>query len=154
MASSPVVKIGFTFRDRDHNAAKMTIYSRFVVPIADVWTMALAMASAAGALSDATLEAIELIYRWTIDDPGLPADSSSIERKILMLMINADDEINGIIIPSPGDVWESTGSYAGIRLDLLGAPALGWVAMLGDVDFRTKDGHLLGTVLAAGGLAY
>lgn len=154
MASSPVVKIGFTFRDRDHNAAKMTIYSRFAVPIADVWTMANAMAGAAGALSDGVLEAIELTYRWTIDDPGIPADSSNIERKILMLMINSDDEINGIIVPSPGDIWESTGSYAGIRLDLASDAAAGWVAMLEAVDFRTRDGHLLGTVLAAGGLAY
>lgn len=154
MANSPVVKIGLTFRDRDRNTAKMTIYSRFAVPMADVWTMAIAMASAAGALSDALIVSIELAYRFTVDAPRAPADTSNIERKLLLLMLNSDDEINGMIVPSPADNWESTGSYAGIRLDLASAGALQWSAMLAALDLRTQDDRQLGIVLAAGGLAY
>ena len=111
------------------------------------------MAAATGAMSDAVLTGIDIAYRWTIDTPATPADSSSIERKILMLMVNEDDEINGMMVPSPrADLWETTGSYAGIRLDLAGAGALAWIDMLAALDLRTKDDRELG-VLAAGGLA-
>lgn len=154
MASSPVVKIGVTFRDRDSNSAKTTFYCAFATPIADAMILAAAIADRVGALSDAVIVKIDLVYRWTIDDPATPAESSNIERKLLMLMLNSDDEINGIIVPSPADNWESIGSYAGIRLDLASDAAAGWVAMLEAIDFRTEDGRQLGTILAAGGLAY
>lgn len=153
MASSPVVKIGLTFRDRDSNSAKMTFYCAFATPIADAMILAAAIADHAGALSDAVLDGIDVAYRWTVDDPGTPAESSNIERKLLMLMLNSADEINGIMVPSPADNWESTGNYAGIRLDLTSAAAAGWVAMLEAIDLRTDDNRQLGTVLAAGGLA-
>jgi hypothetical protein len=105
-------------------------------------------------LSDAVITGIDIAYRWTVDDPGTPAESSSIERKLLMLMTNEDEEINGMIVPSPSDNWEPTGNYAGIRLDLASAGALAWSDMLLALDLRTPDDRQLGTVLAAGGLAY
>lgn len=154
MASSPVVKIGLTFRDRDSNSAKVTFYCAFATPIADAMIAAAAMADRVGAMSDAIIVRIELAYRWTVDSPATPADSSNIERKLLLLMVNSDDEINGMIIPSPADNWETTGSYAGIRLDLASAGALQWSAMLAAIDLRTQDDRQLGAVLAAGGLAY
>jgi hypothetical protein len=69
------------------------------------------------------------------------------------LMTNEDGEINGMIVPSPNDLWETTGSYAGIRLDLMSAGALAWIDMLAALDLRTQDNRQLGTILAAGGLA-
>lgn len=154
MANSPVVKIGVTFSDRDSNSAKTTFYCAFAVPIADAMAAAMAIASRVVAVSDAVLVSVDVAYRWTIDDPGTPAESSNIERKLLLLMTNTDEEINGMIVPSAGDNWESTGNYAGIRLDLASPAALGWVAMLAALDLRTADNRQLGTVLAAGGLAY
>jgi hypothetical protein len=147
------VKIGVSFRDRDGNAAKMTFYCRFAIPIADVWTLAIAIADRAGALSDALVVAIDLAWRWTVDSPATPGPESTIERKLLLLMVNSDDEINGMIVPSPADNWETIGNYAGIRLDLASDAAAGWVAMLEAIDFRTEDDRPLGTILAAGGLA-
>jgi hypothetical protein len=105
-------------------------------------------------MSDAVITGIDIAYRWTVDDPGTPAESSNIERKILMLMINADEDINGMIVPSPRDNWEPTGNYAGIRLDLASAGALAWIDMLQALDLRTPDDRQLGQLLAAGGLAY
>ena len=148
-----MVKVGITYRDRDSNSATLTCYCAFATSIVDAWSFAIAMAAATGAMSDAVLTGIDIAYRWTIDTPATPADSSSIERKILMLMVNEDDEINGMMVPSPrADLWETTGSYAGIRLDLAGAGALAWIDMLAALDLRTKDDRELG-VLAAGGLA-
>lgn len=153
MANSPVVKIGLTFSDRDSNSAKMTCYCAFATSIADAWAFAFVVADRASAMSDAVITGIDIAYRWTIDDPAAPGDSSSIERKILMLMVNSDDEINGMIVPSPkAELWETTGSYAGIRLDLAGDGALAWIDMLAALDLLTVDGRLLGS-LVVGGLA-
>ena len=153
MANSPVVKIGLRFRDRDSNSAKMTFYCAFATPIADAMTFALALADRAGAMSDGVVDQVEIAYRYTIDNPPEPADDSDIERKVLLLITNDDGDINGLVVPSPGAIWETTGSYAGIRVDLAGASALTFAAMLGAIDLRTEDNRQLGTVLAAGGLA-
>jgi len=113
----------------------------------------MAIAGAAGAISDATVTGIDIAWRWTIDEPAAPAESSNIERKLLMLMVNDAGEINGMIIPSPrADLWETTGSYAGIRLDMSSAGALAWIAMLASIELVTPAAHELGA-LAVGGLA-
>jgi hypothetical protein len=154
MASSPVAKIGLSFLDRDSNTSKMTFYCAFSVSISDAMLAAASIASRVIAMSDAVIIGIDIAYRWTIDDPGDPGDESSIERKLLLLMVNSDDEINGMTIPSPNsENWETTGNYAGIRLDLTSAGALTWSAMLAALDLRTDDNRAVGTVLAAGGLA-
>jgi hypothetical protein len=153
VANSPVIVIGLSFRDRDGNQAKSTLYCAWATPIADVWALAYAVGDRMMAISDALLFKIDLLYRYTIDDPPEAAIESNIQRKILMLITNSDDEINGIVIPSPGDVFEVAGSYAGIRLDLASAGAIGFADMLLLVDLRTDDNRELGTTLAAGGLA-
>ena len=115
--------------------------------------LAIAIADRMAALSDALLSKIELTWRYTIDSPAEPALDSTVERKILMLITNEDEEINGLVIPSPADNWETIGNYAGIRLDLASAAAVQFVAMLESIDFRTDDNRPLGIILAAGGLA-
>lgn len=153
MASSPVVKVSLTYQDRDNNRADITTYCAFTTPILDAYAFALDFSSRVESITDANLIGINMAWRWTIDDPGIPAESSNIARKILMLILNEDEDINGIMIPSPSDNWETTGNYAGIRLDLASAGALAFSAMLASLDLRTDDNRALGTVLAAGGLA-
>jgi len=104
------------------------------------------------ALSDALLHKIVLTWRYTIDSPAEAPVETDLSRKILMLITNDDQEVNGIVIPSPADNWESTGSYAGIRLDLASSSAIQFAAMLLTMDLRTDDNHAVGTILAAGGL--
>ena len=153
MANSPTVAIGITFRDRDGNRAKATCYCAFAAPVADVWTLAFALAARMEALSNALLYKIDLSWRFTVDSPAEPALDSTNERKLLLLITNEDEEINGLVVPSPADNWEATGPYAGIRLDLASAGAVGFVAMLESIDLRTDDNRPVGTILAAGGLA-
>jgi hypothetical protein len=154
LASSPVVKVSITFRDRDGNSAVLTVYCAFATPIADAWTFALAMVGVVTPLSDGLIVAVQIAYRWTMDDPATPAESSNIERKLLLLHVNSEDEINGMIIPSPRiELFETLGNYAGIRLDLASTGALAWIDMLTRVELLTREGHELG-VLAVGGLAY
>jgi hypothetical protein len=153
VANARTVAIGLSFVDREGNRAKATCYCAFAVPQEDAWSLAFLVGDKMQAISNGVLSEIELTWRYTIDEPGTPAPESDVARKILMLVTNEDGEINGIVIPSPGDVWETTGSYAGIRLDLASAGALAFADMLLAIDLRTDDNRAVGTVLAAGGLA-
>jgi hypothetical protein len=153
VANSPVVVIGVTFRDRDSNRAKITFYTPWTLTIADVWSLANTLASAAESISDAQLYKIELLYRWRADEPPEAPESSDVERKLLLLITNDAGDINGLIIPSPSDVWELTGSYAGIRVDLVNAAIVLFAEALAALDYRTDDDRALGQVVAAGGLA-
>ncbi len=153
MANSPVVAIGITFRDRDGNRAKATCYCAFAVPVADVWTLAFAIAARMEAISNALLYKIDLVWRYTVDSPALADEDADLSRKILMLITNDAGEINAIIIPSPqAAIWEAIGAYSGIRLDLASAGAVGFSDMLLTFDLRTEDDRTLGVELATGGL--
>jgi hypothetical protein len=147
------VAIGFSYRDRDGNKAKATCYCNAAISVAAIWNLAYFIAGKMQNLSNALLIKIELTWHYRADTVIEPPFDSTNERKILLLMLNSDDEINGMVVPSPIDNWESTGAYAGIRLDLASAGALGWVAMLESIDLRTDDNRPVGTILAAGGLA-
>jgi hypothetical protein len=153
VANSPVIVIGLSFRDRDGNQAKSTLYCAWATPIADAWSLAYAIGDRMSAISDALLYRIDLLYRHKIDDPGEPGEDSNVERKILMLITNEDEEITGIVIPSPGDVFEVTGAYAGIRLDLASTGAIGFADMLLVVELVSRDGIAIGENLVTGGLA-
>ena len=115
--------------------------------------LAIAIGDRMQALSDALLFKIELTWRHTIDSPAAPALDSTIARKILILVTNADGDINGLVVPSPADNWETIGSYAGIRLDLASAGAVGFADLLLAVELRTDDDRAFGTILSVGGLA-
>ncbi len=154
MGSSPTIMIGISFRDRDANRAKVTCYCAVGLSETDAWMLAAAISERMSALSDATLTKVELAWRYTVDSLGTPADSSDISRKILMLVTNDAGDINGLIIPSPSAaIWETTGPYAGIRLDLLSTGALAFAELLTLVDLRTAANDQFGTTLVTGGLA-
>ncbi len=104
-------------------------------------------------ISNGLVVKIDLTWRYRVDSPPLASVDADLSRKILLLVTNEDDEINGIVIPSPADNWETTGPYAGIRLDLASTGAIDFATMLTIIDLRTDDNRAVGTVLAAGGLA-
>lgn len=132
----------------------MTSYAPYDAPIADVWSFALALGELARSVSSAELIQIELRWRHTIDSPALAPIETDLSRKILLLVTNEDDEINALTIQSPRDeLWEISGNYAGIRLDLASAGALAFVEMLEAMLLRTKDDREFGITLVAGGLA-
>ena len=121
--------------------------------IADVWTLAYTLADAVSDLSDGVLAEISILYRWRDYTPTEAPESSDVERKVLFLITNLDGDINGVIIPSPIEIWEITGSYAGIRVDLLHASVVALQEALEAQDYRTDDNRQLGTMITAGGLA-
>lgn len=153
MASSATIAIGITFKDRDGNRAKATCYCAFAMPPSTAWSLANGIADRMLGISNGVVSKIELTWRYRIDSPATPASGSSVARKVLLLMTNDAGDINGVIVPSPGDIFEAAGDYAGIRVDLASAGAIGWADMLLTIDLRTDDDRALGTVLAAGGLA-
>lgn len=122
--------------------------------LTDIWDYAENLAAKMQTLSNGLVSKIQLTWRYTADDPPEPPSDSTNERKVLLLMVNDADEINGIVVPSPAElIFETIGPYAGIRVDLASAGAIGWQAMLLTMDLRTDDNRAVGTELAAGGLA-
>jgi hypothetical protein len=152
VARLATIAIDLSFRDRDGNRAKATCYCAVATSTADAWMLAIAIGDRMQALSNAILFKIQLTWRYTVDSPAEPAIESDIERKILLLVTNEDEEINGIVIPSPGDIFEAIGAYAGIRLDLATAGAIGFADMLLSVELQTDDNRAVGTQLVTGGL--
>lgn len=153
MANSPVVVIGFTFTDRDANTAKVTFYTDWTLAIGDVQALADYIESRLVSVSDAVLSRVEIVFRWRADDPPEAPETADLERKLLLLITNDAGEINGLIIPSPIDLFEPLGPFAGVRADLTNAAVLAFQDMLGEFEFRTADDRQLGQVIAAGGLA-
>lgn len=153
VANLPTIAIGITFSDRGDNRAKATCYCAFATSQADAWSLANAIADKMLDMSNGVVSKIELSWRYRPDSPADPAGGSDVSRKVLLLMENDDDDINGVVVPSPGDIFEATGAYAGIRVDLTSAGAIGWQSMLLALDLRTDDDRQLGELLAAGGLA-
>ena len=154
MANAPVVTIGITFRDRDGNRAKLTCYAPWSFAVADLWTLAESLAARMQAISDALLCKIELLWRFKPDEIGEAFETSNVERKLLLLIQNENDEINAIIFPSVLTVlFETSGVYAGIRADLALPAFTIFQALLEAHNFRTVDNRPLGTAIAAGGLS-
>lgn len=154
MASAHAVVIGISFRDRDGNQAKITCYSPWSFTVAALWTCAETLAERIQALSDAVLVKIELLWRFRPDTIPEAPESSNVERKLLLLIENENEEINGLIVPSViVDIFEQSGVYAGIRADLDHPGFDAFMALLTTINFQTKDNRALGDTIAAGGLA-
>lgn len=154
MANAPVVAIGITFRDRDGNRGKLTCYAPWSFAVADLWTLAESLAARIQDISDALLCKIELVWRFKPDEILPASESSNVERKLLLLIQNENDEINGIIFPSVLTVlFETSGVYAGIRADLTQPAFTVFQALLNAHNFRTIDNRAIGTAIAAGGLS-
>lgn len=154
MANAPTVAIGITFRDRDANRAKVTLYAPWSFSVAELWLLAETLAARMQAISNGIVCKIELLWRWRTEIAGDAPESSSVERKLLLLIENENEEINGVIIPSViTTLFETSGVYAGIRADLAQPAFSTFQALLGPMGFRTVDDRPLGTEIAAGGLA-
>lgn len=153
MADSPVIAIGLTYRDRGGNRAKCTTYCAWATPIAAVWDLANAFRSAIAPLTSAQLVKIEITYRHTIDDQADDQADADLERRVLFLVENADGMINAVLIPAPREMWEISGPYAGIRVDLLSTSAIAFVELIQAIELRTRDGGDFGNNLVVGGLA-
>lgn len=153
VVKAPTIAIAISFNDRDGNRAKATCYCPVTASEENAWLLAMTIADRMQAFSDGVLFKVELTWKYRVEPTPTPPEDSTVERKLLLLVTNEDEEINGMIVPSPGDVFESTGAYAGIRLDLASAGAIGFADMLLVVDLQTSDDRSVGTTLAAGGLA-
>src|SRR4051794_14254853 len=130
VVKAPTIAIGISFNDRDGNRAKATCYCPVAASDENAWLLAMTIADRMQAFSDGVLYKIELTWKYRVEPTPTPPEDSTVERKLLLLVTNEDEEINGMIVPSPGDVFEAAGAYAGIRLDLASAGAIGFADML------------------------
>lgn len=110
--------VEFTFRDRDAGEARLTIRFPFNTPLGTLNSAALLLASRLSAISDAAL--VRYNFRWKVDNdaPSSPGLQSNVGRYLVLYYSNGID-IDYIAIPSGDEsLLETSGDFAGIRLDL------------------------------------
>jgi hypothetical protein len=154
VANAATAAIKFTFIDRDRNEAAVTMYLPFAVSVDDALEWSYSTVSQFSALSNALVVRIQVSYKHTIDDPGLPDPQSNTRQNVMLFVENDQGDINALVVPSPRPlIFEQAGPYAGIRLDLAGAAAVQFQAGILAYLLRTEDNRQFGTTLLTGGLA-
>lgn len=155
MGNAPVVRICFTFSDRDTNTADIHFYLPFDTPVATVFDFAYGVVPYLHAISDATVTRITVRYAHTIDTPPEPPITSELQRKLL-LFLGEEDSYEALKVPSPRqEIFEDTGPYAGIRLDMSNPTVQAFATNypLWSIPLCTEDGEVIAVPLVTGGLA-
>jgi hypothetical protein len=149
-----VARIQFWWKDRDGNEGAIQWYVPSSVAYTDVLGDAIAVAiPRMQALTDAVFQRVVIEYKSSLFSPAEPPEGSTIRRKALLIFQNADEELDALTILSPvSSLYETTGPYAGIRVDPTQLVDL--VDMLSSIAFRTKDDRQFGSIFVAGSLAY
>lgn len=156
MPSRPTVKIRLVFRDRGRNEASTHLYLPFSVPVDDVFTFVDAAMPRYNAVSDALIARVVVEYEYYFTDLPDPSPTSDVLQTLLLFYRNEDLEVEVISIPSPKDeIFEMTGDYAGVRIDMTSPAIIEWQQMTigGTIQFLTKDNIIIGPELITGGMA-
>lgn len=142
------------WRDKDGGSAKLTIRFPFLISLAQAYSSLSTIAAAAQAISDATIVKLTVRYHLFEYPFPTPGEASNIGRYLALYYSNEADTIP-IWVPSPREsLLETSGHFAGIRLDL-GNPE---VASLADAFTNAISGAstevdtLWGRILRAGGV--
>src|SRR5689334_549667 len=142
-----------TYADSGGRTAKVTTRLPFTTPFDTAYSRALAIASAIAPLTLAKLSSIVIRYVWQEEAPVAP-DALSNVGYYLCLYYSNDVDTEPIFIPSPNPaVLETTGSFAGIRLDLANPAVVSLADALTTAlrDTLTPDGVAFERHLVVGG---
>lgn len=104
--------------DRGGRQAKTTLRLPFALSFAEAYSAASTLTSLMAAISDAVPISITLRWQYREDNPDEPGVLSNVGRYLCLYYSN-DVDIEPIFVPSPNPTYlETTGNFAGIRLDL------------------------------------
>jgi hypothetical protein len=154
VGNAPTVMIAFTFSDRDGNTGDIWMYLPFSTPVETAFAFAYAAVPVLHAVSDARVTRISVNYKHVMDSPDEPLSSAN-TRSNLLLFYRRDTDFEAINIISPRvDLLETTGDYAGIRLDMSNASVLAFADDFATwaIPLTTSEGHIIGPELVTGGI--
>jgi hypothetical protein len=143
----------FTFRDNGKGSARLQLRFPFSTSYDTMNSIASLFASRLSAISDALLVGYRFRWNWKEDAPDAPGILSNVGYYLCLYYSNGVD-YEPVFIPSPNQEYlETTGSFAGIRLDLSNPAVVSLAdalttALLGTVD---PNGGEWGRVLVVGG---
>jgi hypothetical protein len=155
MPHAPTMRVAFTFSDRDGNTGDLHLYLPFSTTETEAFACAEAMLPYLHAISNAVVTRITLQYTATIESSTTPAAQSDIHRKLLLFVGNGEN-IEALTILSPDlDLFETTGPYAGIRVDMQSSLIAAFTNSYSTwaIPFCTEDGDVIGPTLIMGGLS-
>lgn len=145
--------VNFGFTDRDANKAQSTFWLSYDTPISDALDYAEQWMSNANAISNGVIYKFEMVWKYIVDDAPAAGIYSDTRRGLLVLVENSDGDLSGLRIPSPKlDLFETSGKYAGIRLDKTHPDVINFATLIAATNFRTADNREFGHTLINGGL--
>jgi hypothetical protein len=156
MPTRATVKIRLIFRDRGRNEASTHLYLPFSSTVDDVFDFVNAAIPRYNAVSNALIAKVVAEYEFYYTNLSEPSPQSDNTKVLLIFYRNEQGLVERISIPSPkSDLFETSGDYAGIRIDTESSGILYWEEMTlnGYVELLTKDGIVIGPEVLTGGIA-
>lgn len=126
MDADSTAKVMLVYHDRDKRQSRLMFRLPFSIsgPAALDW--AEGIASIIQSVSDAVLQKIIISWDWRETSPLEPGDRSDVNRKAVLFYRN-DDYYEAIFVPSPiNSIFESEGTFAGVRVDPLQPEVAPW----------------------------
>lgn len=150
IAALATVQIGFI--DSKNETAHITTYAPSNEPLDRIYGLGRAIIDRAVPISNAVPIYLTVTYRIQFSSSFQP-NITDYNRKLLLLIKNEGDDTNALHVPWPrDDLFETSGVYAGIRINNEHPSIVQFADMLSSVDLRTYDNRVLGTNLVTGGL--
>lgn len=149
--------VSLRFEDRDGNHSSTMLWFPFGLPTASIKAAMDIIIPKINAISDAYIASWQI--RWSLEDdsPSSAGSDSELNRK-MVLYYSKDGIFDRLIVPSARlDLMETTGTYAGVRLDA-GRPEVAAILDPGMADLveqlLTPEGDAFPTDFVVGGITY
>lgn len=149
-------KTRLVFRDRDGQEASTHIYLPFAYTLDQIFAFVNAAIPRYLAVSNAIIVRVEVVYEWYYRNLPEAEEGSDSTRTLLLFYRNENGTIDVLSIVSPRNtIYETTGPYAGIRIDKNHPAIVAWqdITVNGLLTFVNQYGELLGPELLTGGIA-
>jgi hypothetical protein len=150
-----MANVSVLFEDRDGNQRPTSLWFPFTISASDLQTAMNLFVTRAGAISDASIRKWDVTYSWEEYGSSTASQDSDVLRRGALFYRNAS-VYETIWVPSINSALsESSGDYAGIRLDAARTDVAAILTAMQDfVSFIcTPEVEPFPTVFVAGGIA-
>jgi hypothetical protein len=149
-------RVSFAFRDREGEVSNTSLSLSASRPLSEIGPWIQQVADAMAALVDSRLDRVTMTVRFLPEGP-LPEPGPESDTQVwLLLYYTNGDVVEAIQLPSPkSSLFETTGEYAGIRVDATVPEMADWAPVLATTidGMVTPEGDPFPNVFLAGGRA-
>jgi hypothetical protein len=155
MQQVAVIQAAAYFIDRKGRVAQASWHLPITLTPEEAASRALYILSKALGVSNGLVMRLKLTWQWREEQPQVADPASDVQTRVALYYRNEDGP-EAQFIPSPRpDLFEQTGPYAGIRVDVANPDVALVLSAFGDAlaSTLTPEGDPFPTVYSVGGLA-